>query len=356
MTDSADSSNLAADGYRMPPEWHPHTCTWMAWPHNPHTWPKRLAQAQQEFRQLLAAIARDEPVRLLVPSTPEPHRLDADDTTDVFSSEQIELIQVPTNDAWMRDYGPTFLLRPDPPRLAAVDWQYNAWGNKYPPFDDDQQVVRRILPRIAHSKPVRHAPQPLVLEGGALEIDDRGVLLTTTSCVLNANRNPGLDRAAATQKLQETLGAQHVIWLTGTGLLGDDTDGHIDQLARFTPSRSILFAWSADPHDPQHAAMARHRFELEQQLSAAGLTDELIPLPLPDPVTVDGQRLPASYCNFYITRHSVLVPRFDVRQDAIAQQIIAQQFPDHRVISLPSRYLTLGLGSFHCLTQQQPHE
>ena len=217
------------------------------------------------------------------------------------------------------------------------------------------ETISKSLP--PHATPpggCRHVNQDIFLEGGALEVNRNGVLLCTRNCVLNSNRNPNLSESNATEILKSSLGVQHVIWLDGDGITGDDTDGHIDQLARFTPSEMVLYAWVDDESDPQRPALEHNLNELKTGLERFDLGVHPVPLPLPSPVFFDGQRLPASYCNFYITNRSVIVPQFDDPADAQAIDIIAMQFPEHQTVGLPSKNISVGLGSFHCLTQQQP--
>ncbi len=350
--------DLAAQGFRMPAEWMPHSATWVAWPQNPDTWPGHLADARREFVDLVAAIAADEPVMILAGTEY------SDDIATAWAEFPAEIrrrirhVEIPTNDSWARDYAPTFVVNQESRTLAAVDWFYNAWGGKYPPYDRDQQVATRIAEHMPDElRPpggLVHAPQPLCLEGGALEIDQTGLLLCTRSCALDPNRNPEVSIDSVTDILHRALGATQVIWLEGDALIGDDTDGHIDQLARFTPTGAVLYAWTDDANDPQHAGLARNLEDLKQGLTRLGRNDRLVPLPLPDPVIVDDVQIPACYCNFYITNHSVLVPQFGAPQDLAAMQIIGREFPGREIVPLASKYLTVGLGSFHCLTQQQP--
>jgi agmatine deiminase len=264
------------------------------------------------------------------------------------STANVELVDIPTNDAWTRDYAPTFVVNRQSGRLAAIDWQYNAWGGKYPPFEDDQRVAARIAERLG----LERFEMPATIEGGALEINARGELLTTRSCLLDPHRNPESDEASLARLLQSACAARKVIWLPGDAIIGDDTDGHIDQLARWTDDRTIVYAWSNDAHDAQRPALEANRDALRD---AFGATVDLVALPLPGPVYFDDQRLPASYTNFYVTNGAILVPEFgDARADDTAAGILAELFPSRRTIRLASRNLSVGLGSFHCLTQQQP--
>lgn len=296
--------------------------------------------------ELVRAIAADEPVRVMAGAGP-----DADSAGRALGRiPNVAIVDFQTNDAWARDYGPTFVLGEGGHSLAAVDWRYNAWGGKYPPFDDDQQIARRI----AHWLGCRLLPVDLCLEGGAIEVDGDGNLMCTRSCAFDRHRNPGLDPGEIERRILAATGTNRVIWLEGDCLTGDDTDGHIDQLARFTPAGPVLFAWTDDGSDPQRSGLERNWLDLQKGLATAGIDRAMIPLPLPDPVFVDGTQIPACYCNYYLTNRSVIVPVFGTKQDREAARIIADCHPGRQLVTLPSTRLTVGLGSFHCLTQQQP--
>ncbi len=330
----------------MPAEWLPHEATWLSWPRNADTWARNLKEAQAEFVQLAAAIAADEPVRVMAGAG-----VDLDAATQALGEiPNLSIVPIQTNDAWARDYAPTFVIDRDTSELVAVDWFYNAWGGKYPPFDDDQKVAAQI----AVLTGARHQPVDLCLEGGAIEVDEEGTLLCTRSCAFDPHRNPGLSPEEFERRIVQAIGARRVIWLTGDALIGDDTDGHIDQLARCAPGGRILYAWTDDSSNPQYAGLAQNLQDLRDGLNAQGLARELIPLPIPDAVLVHGTQIPACYCNFYLTNRSVIVPAFGALQDDRAADIIAAQFPNRKLVQLPSVNLTVGLGSFHCLTQQQP--
>lgn len=333
-------------GWYMPAEWLPHAATWCSWPRNRETWAHNLADAQVEFVGLVRAIAADEPVRVMA-GEPE----DAAAARRALAGiGDVEVIPFQTNDAWARDYGPTFVLEAGSGRLGAVDWTYNAWGGKYPPFDQDQAIARKV----AAWTGCQHLPVDLCLEGGALEVDADGMLLCTRSCAFDPHRNPGLDPGTISQRIATAIGATASVWLDGDCLVGDDTDGHIDQLARFTPAGPILYAWTDDRSDPQQAGLQRNLEDLREGLEKAGKAPPLVPLPLPEPVFFRGVQIPACYCNYYLTNGSVIVPAFGAPQDDAAARIIAEHHPGRRLVTLPSRNLTVGLGSFHCLTQQQP--
>ncbi len=343
---------MASHAFVMPAEWLPHAATWCSWPRNRDTWPHNLAEVRAEFAGLVRAIARDEPVRVMAGAGD-----DFESARAALSGiADVEIVDIPTNDAWARDYAPTFVVEKTATghsgsgRLAAVDWLYNAWGGKYPPFDNDQAAARRVAEHLG----CLHRPVDLCLEGGALEMDEIGTLMCTRTCAFDENRNPGLSEKEIERRILEAVGAFSMIWLQGDCLIGDDTDGHIDQLARFTPAGPVLHAWTDNPDDPQQAGLQKNLDDLRHGLEQAGLKRDLVPLPVPDPVFFRGVQIPACYCNYYLTNASVIVPVFGAPQDQAAQQIIHQLHPGRRLVALPSNHLTVGLGSFHCLTQQQP--
>jgi agmatine deiminase len=336
------------NGYRMPAEWQPQAATWVAWPHNTDTWPHNLAEAQQEFVTFVTTIARCQKVFVLSGGPALQH---ARKSLPVHDPNVI-LIDIPTNDAWARDYAPTFVVEESSGQLVAIDWIYNAWGGKYPPFDLDQRVAERIA---GHLK-IACVSSDLCFEGGAIEINESGVLLSTKSCALDPNRNKDRTLQQIERTLADHLGADSIIWLAGDAIDGDDTDGHIDQLARFADDRTIVYAWSDDANDPQLAGLQKNLEDLKSGLAAIERSDtRLIPLPLPEPVFFHGYRIPASYCNFLITNQQVIVPQFGVTADEQAIEILKPLFRDREVIGLPSLHLSVGLGSFHCLSQQQPN-
>jgi agmatine deiminase len=331
--------------YLMPSEWQPQSATWLSWPHNIETWQENLGEAQSEFVELVKCIAPSQEVRVLVGDDALPSA-----RSQIGTIPNLGLVSIPTNDAWARDYAPTFVHANDG-RLVALDWHYNAWGGKYPPFDEDQQVANRVAKRLG----IECVAPGLCIEGGAIEVNDSGVLLTTVSCALNSNRNPHKSKDEVETILCHYLGMKHCIWLSGNAIEGDDTDGHIDQLARFTDNETIVYAWSDDASDPQLPGLERNLIDLRRGLSAAGMDHyQLIPLSLPRPVECCGQRIPASYCNFLMTNHLVVVPQFGEPEDERALRTLRPLFPNRTVIGLPSNNLSVGLGSFHCLSQQQP--
>jgi len=333
-------------GYRWPAEWEAHIATWVAWPHNRETWPGNFEPIPEAFQRLVRALAEWETVRVLAGGD----TVMAEAKRMVGDVPNVELWDIPTDDAWVRDYGPTFLSSPHGAESALVDWRYNAWGGKYPPFDRDNAVPRHIAERLRRR---RFAPH-LVLEGGAIDGDGQGTALTTTHCLLNPNRNPGTSRVTIERFLGDYLGATRVLWLECSGLAGDDTDGHVDQLARFVAPGKVVAAVEQDPSDDNYRALQGNLTQLRQMSDSTGRRLEVIQLPMPRPVFFEKRRLPASYGNFYIANGAVIVPQFDDEADATAAGILAELFPSRKVCPLPARDVAWGLGTFHCLTQQEP--
>lgn len=331
--------------FRMPAEWEPQSAIWTSWPHNLETWPENLNEAQAEWIGLVRLIAQTESVSVLVP----PREMETLQS-QLGAMANIQLLPIETNDAWARDYAPTFVHDQQTSELVAIDWYYNAWGEKYPPFDSDQQVAKRV----ADALQVRHFAGGLCAEGGAIEISELGVLLTTRSCLLNSNRNPGVRASDVERLLKNRLGCEQVVWLPGDfsgspTIVGDDTDAHIDQIARFVDNEKIVHAW-VTAADPRRESLAANVESLAEQLPEV----KLVPLMLPSPFRYCGRDIPASYCNFLICNEVVIVPQFGVPEDAAALETLGSLFGEREVLPLDSRNLSVGLGSFHCLTQQQP--
>ncbi len=262
--------------------------------------------------------------------------------------ERIAFYRIATNEPWCRDHGPIFLTRDRDPKLAAIDWDYNAWGNKYPPFDLDEIVPTRVAEIL--KLPVFYPH--MVLEGGSIEINGAGALLTTESCLLNKNRNPNLSRDEIEQRLRDYLGVRDILWL-GDGIAGDDTDGHIDDLTRFVSERTVVSVIEEDRGDENYELLQENLARLREMKIGQNNID-VVTLPMPKKIVREGQRLPASYANFYIANTCVLVPEFADRNDQAALSVLQKLFPDRRVIGINCRELIWGLGTFHCLTQQQP--
>ena len=340
---------LPAVAMRMPAEWSPHRATWIAWPHNRTDWPGKFAPIPWVYGEIVRHLSRHERVGLLVANAVEEKtarrifkRVDAD-------LSQIDFVRCPTDRVWTRDSGPTFVHAKN--RRVAVHWCFNAWA-KYPDWKKD----RKVAPVIARASGVDLVQAKLgdrwvVLEGGAIDVDGEGTLLATEECLLDAvqARNPELSRGQMEGALAEYLGVRRVVWL-GRGIVGDDTHGHIDDLARFVGPGRVVLVQESNPRDENYEPLAENR----ERLEGAGL--EVIALPMPRPLILDGRRLPASYANFYIANGLVLVPTFNDPADRTALGILAELFPDREVIGIHAVDLVWGLGTLHCMTQQEPRQ
>ena len=338
----------AARGYRMPAEWEPHSATWLSWPHKAASWPGKLERIPPIWVEMTRALARGETVSILVnqaaPSAEVRDRL----ARAGVPPARVQLHEVPTDDAWIRDHGPTFVARPGG-SLAVVDWKYNAWGGKYPPWDQDDQVPREIARRLG----VEAFSPGIVMEGGSIDVDGCGTLLTTEACLLNPNRNPQLGREEIEQYLCDYLGVRRVLWL-GDGIAGDDTDGHVDDLTRFVAPGVVVTVLEDDPQEENFAALQDNYRRLQSLRDADDRPLRIVPLPMPEPLFYDGTRLPASYANFYIGNATVLAPVFGSPRDADAMASLRMLFPGRTVVGINAVDLVWGLGACHCVTQQQP--
>jgi agmatine deiminase len=337
----------AALGYRMPAEWEPHAATWLSWPRREGiSFPDSFDRVVPVLREMVAALLESEPVNINVCNGA--HEAEARTALDGLPNEKLTFHMIPTNEPWCRDHGPTFLVREEEPRLAVVDWDYNAWGGKYPPCDLDEVVPTRIAEKFG--LPV-FSPR-MILEGGSIEVNGAGALLTTESCLLNPNRNPQLSREQIEERLRDYLGVCEILWL-GDGIEGDDTDGHIDDLTRFVGERTVVTVVEEDKSDPNHAPLLAN-LERLRCLTIGGKPLEVLTLPMPARIDRERLRLPASYANYYITNQSVLLPTFADPNDTAALDVLQSVFPTRRVVPIDCRELVWGLGAFHCLTQQQP--
>ena len=331
----------------MPAEWEPHAATWLSWPRREGiSFPDSYDRVLPTFREMVAALTTSEPVCINVSNGA--HEAEARAVLDGLPQECMTFYTIPTNEPWCRDHGPIFLTREEDPRLAIVDWGHNAWGGKYPPFDLDDVVPTRIGETLG--LPVYDGG--MILEGGSIDVNGAGALLTTESCLLNENRNPNLTRAQIEQRMRDYLGVTDIFWLA-RGTEGDDTDGHIDNLARFVAERTVLAAVEQDRADANHEPLQENLARLrETRIGSEPL--EIVELPMPARMEREELTLPASYANFYIANSCVLVPTFADANDARAVEIIQRAFPKRRVVPIDCRELIWGLGAFHCLTQQQP--
>jgi len=343
----SDQQTPAALGYRMPAEWEPHAATWLSWPRREGiSFPDSYDRVTPVLRAMVEALLESEPVNINVCNGA--HEAEARSVLAGLPNEHLTFHLIPTNEPWCRDHGPIFLTRAEEPRLAVVDWDYNAWGNKYPPFDLDEVVPTRIAEKLG--LPVYY-PR-MILEGGSIDVNGSGALLTTESCLLNPNRNPQLRREQIEERLRDYLGVREIVWL-GDGIEGDDTDGHIDDLTRFVAQRTVVTVVEEDETDANYAPLQANLARL-RRLTIAGRPLEIITLPMPGKIERENLRLPASYANFYIANTSVLLPVFDDPKDAEAIEVIRRALPGRRIVAIDCRELVWGLGAFHCLTQQQP--
>ncbi len=345
-------------GHRWPAEWEPHAATWLSWPHNAETWPGRLAAVEAAFVDMVAAIAPGERVAINVLDAEMGERVQGLlRERDASLDTRVDLHAIATDDAWVRDHGPLFLVAapgapPDAPPLVAIDFEFDAWGGKYPPWDRDAKAARRMA--AAAGVPCLEAG--LVLEPGAVDGNGAGGVLTTESCLLHPNRGrdgQARSREALERALGDWLVADRVVWL-GDGIAGDDTDGHVDDLTRFVARDVVVTAVEADPADENHAPLADNLARLHALRRSAWPGLEIVELPMPAPCFERGERLPASHANLYIANAAVLVPVFGGESDARALAVLADCFPGREVVGIPSRDLVVGLGAAHCLTQQQP--
>jgi agmatine deiminase len=334
----------------MPAEWMPHRATWLAWPHNRETWPTQLETVREVWVRIIQALALNEQVVLLVNDEQTRQDVILRLKTVRAVMKNISILKIPTVDVWMRDYGPTFLTRGGGENpLALNDWIFNGWGRKYRAYEDDDRVARDMatllqVPVFNHS---------VVLEGGSIEVNGAGTCLTTEQCLLNRNRNPDMSRGEIEQFLKDALGVSHLIWL-GEGIIGDDTDGHIDDIARFINPTTVVCVLETNSNDENYAPLRENYERLQGARDQNGHRLSVVTLPCPGPVDYDGLRLPASYANFYIANEGILAPVFDDPNDYKALGILQELFPERRVVGLPCKALVAGLGAIHCVTQQEP--
>ncbi len=352
-----------ADGFRMPAEWHRHDGCWMVWPERPDNWRSGAKPAQAAFAAVAHAIAASEPVTMAVSAAQFEHCRSVLDP-------RIRVVEMSTNDSWMRDIGPTFVID-DHGNRRGVDWRFNAWGGLegglYFPWDADDAVARKVL-EIERADRYR---APIVLEGGSIHVDGEGTVLTTEECLLNHNRNPQCSREEIERTLCAYLGAERVIWL-GPGVYNDETDGHVDNLACFIRPGVVALTWTDDEDDPQHAISLDALRRLEAATDARGRSLEVIKLPAPTPAAITeeesrgvdavqgtlprmpGDRLAASYVNYYLGNTRLVFPLLDEHRDEQAAAILRDCFPDREIVGVPAREILLGGGNIHCITQQVP--
>ncbi len=337
-------------GYYFPAEFAPHEATWLSWPHKEASWPGKIESIYPNYSLFVKYLALSEKVRINV----------ANDVMKIFAvahlekagvnMQQVEFFMHPTNDAWCRDHGPAFLINPEAAeKKIIVDWNYNAWGNKYPPFDLDDVIPTLIGKHF--NIPVYHPD--IVMEGGSVEFNGKGTLLTSTACLLNKNRNPHLNQGQIENYLYNYYGVEQVLWVD-EGIVGDDTDGHIDDTVRFVNEDTVITVIEENRNDGNYELLQNNLAQLKKMRLLNGKQLTIIELPMPDEIIYENQRLPGSYANFYISNKHVIVPTFRCNNDDKALQIIAGCFRGREVVGIYSTDIIWGLGSFHCLSQQEP--
>jgi agmatine deiminase len=333
----------------MPAEWEPHEATWISWPQpDCNSFPESYDRVIPTFVKMAEALAESEIVRINVSGAEQEKTVRK--LLRSCPPERVEYFHIPTDEPWCRDHGPIFVKRDKSPQLAVLNFGFNAWGYKLSPFDEDNAVPPAIAKALG--LPVFNF-EHFILEGGSIDTNGQGTLLTTESCLLNPNRNPALDRTAIEKKLRDKLGVKKILWL-GDGIEGDDTDGHVDDITRFIGPSTVVTAVEEDEHDPNFEPLQRNLDRLHTMRLADGEPLHVLTLPMPTRIMRDGQRLPASYANFYIANSVVLLPVFNEHNDSWAVSALHEAFPDRRIVPIDCRELIWGLGAFHCLTQQQP--
>ena len=338
------------NNYVFPPEWEKHEATWLSWPHKEASWPGKMEMIYEPYCKFIEILTLSEKVRINVRS----EEMKAFALSHIKKTKadisKIEFFFHPTNDAWCRDHGPAFLInRSAEPKKVIVDWDFNAWGGKYPPYDLDDVIPTKIS---SHFNLPVYYPN-IIMEGGSVEFNGAGTLLTSKSCLLNTNRNPHLNQEEIESYLKNYYGVQQILWVSD-GIVGDDTDGHIDDTVRFVNANTVLTVIEDNADDENYHLLQTNLEELKAMRLINGEPLNIITLPMPDAVVYDDVRLPASYANFYISNGHVIVPTYRCAKDEIALKIIAACFPDRETIGIDSTDIIWGLGSFHCLSQQEP--
>ena len=338
-------------GYRFPAEWEEHEATWLSWPHKEESWPDRIQLIYPAYAEFIAELTKGEKVRINVKDEEmKAFALSFIEKTDADLTK-VEFYFHETNDAWCRDHGPAFLLNSENkenPKVI-VDWGFNAWGVKYPPFEKDDIIPTKIGKEF--NLPVFYPG--IIMEGGSVEFNGKNTLLTSKSCLLNENRNPEYSQQQIEEFLRNYYGVSQILWVED-GIVGDDTDGHIDDTIRFVNEDTVLTVVETDETDDNYELLQVNLRQLQEMYLEDGRRLNIIELPMPDAVYCEGERLPASYANFYIANKSVIVPTYRCAKDAIALDIIQKCFSDRKVVGIDSTDIIWGLGSFHCLSQQEP--
>ena len=333
----------------MPAEWAEHKATWLTWPHDEAHWLGLFDKIPAIWARMVKELEMGEEVHILIHD--DRTKTVADKAMDSLgvNGERVHVHSVPNNFAWMRDHGPTFLINKNNSKQCLLDWNYNAWGNKWA-FDLDDQIPKHI----SKITQIDRIKVPMVLEGGSIDVNGEGCLLTTKACLLHPNRNPDFDQHKIEDMLCTYLGVEKILWLE-EGIIGDDTDGHVDDITRFVSTNTILSMVEHNKTDENYQALQHNLKLLKQMTDTQNKHFEIIELPMPkSPVVHDGQRLPASYANFYMGNHVILLPIYNDPHDQIAVDTLEKLFPDRTIAAIPANDLIWGLGAFHCVTQQQP--
>lgn len=337
-------------GFFFPAEWHPHRATWLTFPHNDHSWQgDKLARMRPQYIQFIKAIAQGEKVCINANSEALKTQIIGWLTEAGVDLNQIEFLINPTNDAWCRDHGPAFLINPETKQRQIVNWGYNAWGGKYPPYSDDDALPVKIATYLD----LPYVSPGVIMEGGSVEFNGAGTVLTSKSCLLNPNRNPHLSQGQIEKYLCDYYGMNQVLWVED-GIVGDDTDGHIDDTTRFVNEDTVVACVETDQNDENFEVLNTNLRMLKEMRLLNGKQLNIIELPMPKPVYINDFRTPGSYANFLICNAGVIVPVFDNPNDQRAIDILEQAFPDRKVIPLLANEIIWGQGSFHCLSQQEP--
>lgn len=336
-------------GFHFPAEFAKHSATWLSWPHKEASWPGKIETIYPRYAEFIKRVAEGEPVNINVANDAMIHQATRHLNEAGADLRNIQFFIHPTNDAWCRDHGPAFLVNPKEKTKMIVDWGYNAWGGKYPPFDLDDVIPTLIAKH--YNLPV--VEPGIVMEGGSVEFNGKGTLLTTRACLLNKNRNPHLDQKQIEKYLIDYYGVDNILWL-GDGIIGDDTDGHIDDLTRFVNEDTVVTIVEENKNDENYEILQENLKELKTLRLENGKQMNIVELPMPAPIVYEDQRLPASYANFYIANKYVVVPTFRDKNDDRVIDILQKCFNDRKVIGIDSTDIIWGLGSFHCLSQQEP--
>ncbi|MCA0363168.1 MAG: agmatine deiminase family protein [Bacteroidetes bacterium] len=335
--------------YFFPAEWHPHIATWLSYPVNIDTWEDRLPKVFPSYFEFIRTIAKSEKVRINLDKAKYQSEFEANLEKFSVPKENIEIFDHPTNDSWCRDHGPGILINHENNSRLVLDWEYNAWGGKYPPYDSDNAIPKKI----ANVIQTEFVSPGIVMEGGSVEFNDQGTVMTSRSCLLNKNRNPHLSQKQIEEFLINYYGVEQVLWIED-GIAGDDTDGHIDDTVRFINTDTVVTMVEPKVSDGNHTILKENLELLKKMRLLDGRKLNIIEIEMPEPVIDSGLRLPASYANFYISNAHVIVPTYRCKNDDKALKTLEQCFPGRTITGIDSTEIIWGLGSFHCLSQQEP--